>query len=159
MSASTFAEFFNHPDTLLLQAEEHKGEGKRRPDEPQPRAKRAVGVLSASKDSWLQWLLNKALVPVLLHPVGKTVMLALLVAGVVCGGIGITRLGEGLEDAWLAPDGHYSGAFADAASVFERNGGALSLLCVALQMPGCVSPWFEQLWSALVVKCAAFQQL
>ena len=99
-----------------------------------------MGALSASKDSWLQWLLNKALVPVLLHPVGKAVVLALLVVGIVCGGIGVTRLGEGLKLSELAPDGHYAVAYDNAATVFERNGGAhmRAVCCCAGAWPNWV---------------------
>ena len=83
-----------------------------------------VGLLSASKDSWLQIVLNRVLVPPLLHPASQAAILALLVAALVSGGLGVSRLGEGLQQSSLAPDGHYVRSF-DALNIdFNANSGA-----------------------------------
>ena len=66
-----------------------------------------VGLVSASKDSFLQAVLNKYMLPGLFHPVGKAFVLLFAVAMAVVGGIGITKLDEGLPLGLLAPDSHY----------------------------------------------------
>ena len=82
-----------------------------------------VGFLSASKDSYLQLLLNRYVVPVLFHPAGKAICTLIVVAMVVLGAIGATRLEQGLNEADLAPDGHYIKTFFTLDSRFETSSG------------------------------------
>jgi hypothetical protein len=86
--------------------------------------KLTVGFLSSSKDSWLQIFLNRVLVPLLLYPVGQVAILSLLVAGLVSGGVGISRLGEGLKLPSLAPDNHYVKSFYTLNDKFSSGSGA-----------------------------------
>ena len=103
-----------------------------------PVKKRAVGLLSASKDSYLQIALNRFVLPGLLHPVGKAVVLLVLAAALAVGFVGSTRLDEGLTFSQLAPDGHYIKAY-DALFVgFESQAGAHPALSTCLCLaPGC----------------------
>ena len=83
-----------------------------------------VGILSSSKDSYLQKLLNNYVIPALLSTVGKLVIVLLVVALAVLGAIGVTRLDEGLPLGSLAPDGHYFKGFDERNVLFETQSGA-----------------------------------
>jgi hypothetical protein len=74
---------------------------------PDSAPRKPVGLMSGNKDTGLQALLDKHLLPALLHPVGRALMLALVVGLSVVGAVGITRLREGLPLGDLAPDDHY----------------------------------------------------
>lgn len=75
--------------------------------------KRAVGLLSASKDSPLQVFINRYVLPAILSPVGKVMVIALVLIGIVLGAVGASRLREGLDIGTLAPDGHFIKPFDD----------------------------------------------
>ena len=84
--------------------------------------------MSANKDSGLQSLLNKYLLPAIFHPAGKAIIVLIAVALAVVGrlsdrGIGITERREGLPFGFLAPDDHYFRDFSDAALNFESSSG------------------------------------
>lgn len=85
--------------------------------------RKPVGLMSANKDSGLQSLLNKYLLPAIFHPAGKVIIVLVAVALAVVGGIGITKLREGLPLGSLAPDDHYYRDFDDASASFESNSG------------------------------------
>lgn len=91
------------------------------------RANRPGGLMSGSKESFLQAKMNKYLLPALLHPAGKSIMLLFAVAMAVVGGIGITKLREGLPLSSLAPDDHYFRDFDAAVDRIERNSGVLGI--------------------------------
>lgn len=89
-------------------------------------APKPSGLMSGNKDSGLQKALNKYLLPGILHPVGKGVILLVFIGLAVVGGVGITKLREGLPLGTLAPDGHYYRDYDDALREFsqESNVGA-----------------------------------
>ena len=89
------------------------------PDAP----RKPTGLMSANKDSGLQAVLNKYLLPAIFHPVGKALILLFGVALVVLGGIGFTKLREGLPLGSLAPDDHYFREYDSAAASFQSNSG------------------------------------
>jgi hypothetical protein len=108
--------------------------------------KKRSGLLSASKTSYLQICLNKYVVPAMMHPIGKTIVLALLVGGVATGIVGATRLGEGLRLSSLANDNHYAKPFEEMNTEFERQAGVLCLPRVLLEVPsGECSVYFHRL--------------
>ena len=76
-----------------------------------------AGLMSASKDSFLQAVLNKYMLPALFHPVRKTFVLLFAVAMAMVGGIGITQLDEGLPLGLLAPDSHYMKDFSAVCTI------------------------------------------
>lgn len=82
-----------------------------------------VGILSSSKDSYLQLFLNRFVLPALLNPIGKLVIVLLVVALAVVGGIGVSRLDEGLPLGALAPDGHYYKGFDERIVKLESQSG------------------------------------
>lgn len=106
----------------------------------QPR--KPVGLMSANKDSGLQAILNKHVLPAILHPAGKVIFLLMAVAMAVLGGVGVTRLREGLPLGSLAPDDHYYRDFDAASSQFDSNSGVY-FPCVASACGGAPSTGSE----------------
>jgi Patched family len=86
-------------------------------------ASKPVSVISAKKDSGVQAVLDKCILPAIFHPAGKIIILLNVVALAVVGGIGSTRLREGLPLGTLAPDGHYFRDFDDAITEFSQESG------------------------------------
>lgn len=87
-----------------------------------------VGILSSNKDSYLQLVLNKYMLPAILSPIGKLVIVGLVIATSVLGGIGVSRLDEGLPLGDLAPDDHYFKLFYDRQVLFQSQSGMALLL-------------------------------
>eukprot|EP00892_Ulva_mutabilis_P004763 jgi/Ulvmu1/2659/UM014_0114.1 len=103
-------------DTVEAQTAARKG------DEA-ARGKTPVGFLSSNKDSWLQLFLNKYLFSIVYSAPGKAAIFCIVIAGIVLGAVGITRLDEGLPLSTLAPDGHYLKTFIDRFDQFEQSAG------------------------------------
>jgi hypothetical protein len=91
-------------------------------------AQRPAGLMSANGDSWLQQLLNRTVLPVMLNPVSKVIMICIVAGLAVVGAVGVGRLKEGLPLGDLAPDDHYIRAFDDRAEQFEDNSGEPSVM-------------------------------
>ena len=93
------------------------------PDAKQAPLWRHFGLLSASPQAPLRVLIERCILPWLLHPVGSIAVLAILLAAITASAIGAARLGEGYTLADLAPDGHYLQAFDRADAAFRRQAG------------------------------------
>jgi hypothetical protein len=89
-----------------------------------------IGMLSSNKDSLLQQAINKYILPLMLHPIGKVVIVLLVVAVAVLGGIGVAEVTEGLPTGSLAPDGHYYKTFDTKLDAFRFQTGALQPCCL-----------------------------
>ena len=87
-------------------------------------AKLPVGFLSASKDSYLQIFLNRFLVPPLLHPVSRALVILVFLGIVATGAVGASRLDEGLDLSTLAPNGHYTKDYYQRDNLFLSASGA-----------------------------------
>ena len=85
------------------------------------------GLLSSSPHAPLPRLLERAVLPWLLHPFGRVAVLLILLVAMVASAYGATRLQEGYTIADLAPDGHFVGVFDRADFQFRRQAGALLL--------------------------------
>ena len=66
------------------------------------------------------------MLPVLLHPVTRTAVLALLLAAATASAVSTMHLKEGYEQSSLAADNHVLVQFDNAAAIFRRNIGARS---------------------------------
>jgi hypothetical protein len=84
---------------------------------------RRVGALSASKDSLLQYFMNRYFLPTLFHPVGAAFILLAMATAIIVGIVGASRLGEGLQISTLAPDGHFLKPFDAVEREFRAYAG------------------------------------
>ena len=92
------------------------------------------GLLSSSPHAPLPRLLERAVLPWLLHPFGRVAVLLILLGAMVASAFGATRLQEGYTIADLAPDGHFVGVFDRADFQFRRQAGALCLTRYSLKI-------------------------
>jgi hypothetical protein len=86
--------------------------------------RRRVGMLSASKDSPLQHLLNRYLVPLVLNRWCRALCLLLVAVGVAVSAYGATHLSEGLQISSIAPDGSFVKPFDALERELRRYAGA-----------------------------------
>jgi hypothetical protein len=121
--------------------------------------KKRSGILSASKTSYLQICLNKYIVPAIMHPIGKTIVLALLLGGVATGIVGTTRLGEGLQLSSLANDNHYAKPFEEMNTEFERQAGVCCSPRVLLEVPSweCTVYYYKRITSKFIITDSLLQ--
>ena len=61
--------------------------------------RKPIGLMSANKDSYLQQLLNRFMLPAIFHPVGKAFAILLVIAIAVVGAVGIGKV-EGRSPTW-----------------------------------------------------------